>query len=1107
MKRFVLAVLVLIVVSGCTPPALITTSVSSTPGICGVGVCHYVPPSSHDAWGYETTTAFHARGIEPEQGVFDFSGIDLYLTERHGNGVDLWPAPQTVGMVGGGVDKGKPKAPDWLIEAGAVWHRGTCTSGEGIIAPWDPVYLEWLPGFLGAVSDHLAAHPYSDDVKGIVLMSGGLYGEMQLWSCGMAEGLRRYYAINDAELNRRYEAGIRQVVDIYAAAFPDLPLILQVGYSATMAQGAVERAVIEYAVTHYPGRFALKWNGMDPGASGLGHYQTLFAEYAARGVQVGFEAGHPETYKTSSAYDPKKFAETWAVALAAGASFTCYQGELLTAFWTMPGAAQFDADLRANAGEDVPPTPTAAPTRTATPTATSAPGDRYAWPGDDLQAMIAGGGTLYLHGGTYYLDAPLRIGPQDSGLAVRNVPGELPTLVGGQPVVTYWEQYTPDIYRTRVPGEFYAMMESGVMGVLAREPDGGYLLVERQLTDTCQQCGGTVQFGYAVGDLPAFDYSDASVAVKLAAQNDTGQRLHEYWTEVLRIQAVDTAERVVTVEKHVTWYPIQQDDRYYVRGAIAFLDEPGEWYHDTSTGWLYYWPRTGLGDVVVATTPRIVEIAGNGVSGPYASDITVSGLRLTLGDFGPRNWLSPPPWQIGEQEHALVYVENAEGVVIENCLIENAPWDAITLRQHAQGNTVRSNIIRNVGRIGVSLVGLPEGDTRHVNRDNVVTNNLLTDGTAGGLWVSDARHVAAAVHIVASGNNTITHNEIRDWPRHGISLVDVGWLTIQQERAECPACWDYLLARDNYIGFNEVYRVLQDSNDGAGIFLHNGGKGNVVDNNLVHDIESGSPQYRNTAGIYVDDHSSWVTLSNNIVYGIGGVPSNALTIKGASNTVRNNIIADNPGVFDRPRAPVEAWFVNKPEAAPGIVPGQQTIVDNIFYRAQGDLVYYWRFWDSETVALADNNVVWHPGGQVRVRMGPPTTGATVEWAEWQAMGYDAHSVIADPLFVDAAAHDYRLKANSPAYGLGFKAIDMTDVGTIGQPGPVVTPVPTPTSQPTVTPTATATVTTTPTGTPTATPTPTSTPTRTPTRTPTAEPIHIYGVCDPECTFYVVTPTP
>ena len=41
-------------------------------------------------------------------------------------------------------------------------------------------------------------------------------------------------------------------------------------------------------------------------------------------------------------------------------------------------------------------------------------------------------------------------------------------------------------------------------------------------------------------------------------------------------------------------------------------------------------------------------------------------------------------------------------------------------------------------------------------------------------------------------------------------------------------------------------------------------------------------------------------------------------------------------------------------------------------------------------------------------------------AQWQARGFDAHSFLATPdaLFVDAAAHDYRLRASSPAVNAG-----------------------------------------------------------------------------------------
>ena len=43
-------------------------------------------------------------------------------------------------------------------------------------------------------------------------------------------------------------------------------------------------------------------------------------------------------------------------------------------------------------------------------------------------------------------------------------------------------------------------------------------------------------------------------------------------------------------------------------------------------------------------------------------------------------------------------------------------------------------------------------------------------------------------------------------------------------------------------------------------------------------------------------------------------------------------------------------------------------------------------------------------------------------------GMDEHSIVADPLFVDAGKDDYRLKPNSPALDLGFKQIPVDKIG-------------------------------------------------------------------------------
>ncbi|MCY3018615.1 MAG: right-handed parallel beta-helix repeat-containing protein [Planctomycetota bacterium] len=56
-----------------------------------------------------------------------------------------------------------------------------------------------------------------------------------------------------------------------------------------------------------------------------------------------------------------------------------------------------------------------------------------------------------------------------------------------------------------------------------------------------------------------------------------------------------------------------------------------------------------------------------------------------------------------------------------------------------------------------------------------------------------------------------------------------------------------------------------------------------------------------------------------------------------------------------------------------------------------------------------------------------------EWESWKTYGFDKHSLIADPLFVAPEKDDYRLKPDSPAFKLGFKAIDVDKIGPYQDP--------------------------------------------------------------------------
>lgn len=90
-------------------------------------------------------------------------------------------------------------------------------------------------------------------------------------------------------------------------------------------------------------------------------------------------------------------------------------------------------------------------------------------------------------------------------------------------------------------------------------------------------------------------------------------------------------------------------------------------------------------------------------------------------------------------------------------------------------------------------------------------------------------------------------------------------------------------------------------------------------------------------------------------------------------------------------------------------------------------------WSKDVLAECDHNLYWRVGGDLAKAEGPLTPKGP--WADWQAAGYDRHSVIADPLFVDPAHDDYRLKADSPALQLGFKPIPVERIGPAGYSAP------------------------------------------------------------------------
>ena len=92
-----------------------------------------------------------------------------------------------------------------------------------------------------------------------------------------------------------------------------------------------------------------------------------------------------------------------------------------------------------------------------------------------------------------------------------------------------------------------------------------------------------------------------------------------------------------------------------------------------------------------------------------------------------------------------------------------------------------------------------------------------------------------------------------------------------------------------------------------------------------------------------------------------------------------------------------------------------------------------------TISNSDYNLYYNPNGGTTLDCGNGKDLGVENQKDnnWNVCAWsnfynsDANSLVADPLFVDYENKDFRLQPNSPAFGLGFKQIDMSQVGPQG----------------------------------------------------------------------------
>jgi len=610
--------------------------------------------------------------------------------------------------------------------------------------------------------------------------------------------------------------------------------------------------------------------------------------------------------------------------------------------------------------------------------------------------------TVFLRGGTYEIREPIVFTPEDSGSAAAPIVytayrNERPVLSGGRRLTGTWRQ-TPGkpYWQLDVPEArdgkwvFHSLFINGQSRTRARTPNWG----EKVLRAEDREPGGDPRqsLHYFAGDVDPAWTNPTDIDVVLLCS----------WTPTIhRIQAIVPERRALRFHsghsRNVDFW--ERNFRYYLSNVFEALDEPGEWYLNRQTGTLYYYPLPGEDPMAAEIIAPVMKSTILRFDGDADADRPIEHLRFESLAFRHIDGDMDKHDGAYRQGHmylaAAVKAKNLRHSSFERCEFAQLGEYAMELADGCRAVIVRQCHFWDLGagalQLGVTDLGTllagqkPDGveNPRFVS-DLVIDNCCIH--RLGTIW-----HGCYGIVNRFASHTRITHNEIFDTHWDAIGL-DARWNWKGEKYSS-----------GNVVAYNHLHDLgLRYQTDAAGIYQF-GPLDTHIHHNLIHDTRA-YPYICGYAGIYLDEQSRGALVENNLVYNVDWYAY--FQHKGTDNLFRNNI-----GAFARDgllwRGSLnEQWKINYLEACRNI------------YIASNDVAILRDWQPGEKPPLVYSNL-YHT-----LAPGAKLTFGGKPFADWQASGRDAGSVLADPGCRNPAAHDFSLAADAPACRLiGFAPFD------------------------------------------------------------------------------------
>ncbi|MCJ8014217.1 carbohydrate-binding protein [Paenibacillus sp. KQZ6P-2] len=452
-----------------------------------------------------------------------------------------------------------------------------------------------------------------------------------------------------------------------------------------------------------------------------------------------------------------------------------------------------------------------------------------------INSNMTGDIYVYIASGNYYVNSPISFDERDSGtngfqVIYTNLDGlGTAKFIGGNKVTSAWNLVTRtgadadlpasaagNVYKTYVGTgiQFNTLYVNDSRAVMARTKN---LNVDPRFpasqTDYMRSAGGGIStLIYNSSDI---DATSLAGLVNAQARGELDAQVYMwdggYWdwmTDTIPLSGINTSTRTLTFKTdpknaaaYRPKYATGTNARYFLQGNLGFLDQPGEYYFNKTTGYLYYYPLAGSGsienqDIVIPAVKKIIDIKGASRTS-MVSHITFNGLEFKDTDFSDYysygwNWGDGgvgvgfyPPSAAGstqpsyceqtervEFQVGVITLTNTSNITISNSHIKNAGMFGIELYLANQYTNINNSLIEYTGHGGVNIEGGYPGVGGDANGDgyshhNTVTNTMIHDA---GQLVGQS----AGITVNNSGYNTFSHLEIYNSPRRGI-FVTAGW--------------------------------------------------------------------------------------------------------------------------------------------------------------------------------------------------------------------------------------------------------------------------------------------------------------------------------------------